>query len=84
MNPMAKPNDCTQMRRVLRRYELLDLHTGQCTPDESRPPTWVVEPCAVPLFSDAERERGTCNGCASGWQCPENMPVAADSPTVFG
>jgi hypothetical protein len=84
---MTKPQrslDCTQKRRKLRRHEWFDLKTGEFTPDETRPPTWIVEPCGVPLMTDPERERQTCNGCASGWQSEGNTPVPAETPTLFG
>jgi hypothetical protein len=83
---MAKPNlamDCTQKRRILQTHGSLDLTTGILTTDHSTA-TWVVRACGVPLFTDEERKRGTCNGCSTGWSSPGNMPVAADSPTTYG
>jgi hypothetical protein len=83
---MAKPNlsmDCTQKRRVLETHGSLDLTTGTLTMDRSTA-TWVVRACGAPLFTDAQRERGTCDGCASGWSSPGNKPADAADPTLYG
>lgn len=84
---MAKPKnplmDCKQMRRVRETNGSLDLNTGVLTIDESTA-TWIVRACGVPLFTDAERKRGTCKSCASGWSSPGNVPVADDAATLYG
>jgi hypothetical protein len=39
---------------------------------------WVTQPCGTPLFSDTEREAGTCRSCLAGWSCSDNFPVTPD------
>lgn len=63
---------CTQLRRKLVTYSTLDFITGDRA---IRSTEWVTEPCGIPLFSDVERERGTCRSCADGWTHEHNYPV---------
>lgn len=75
---MAKPrrhNDCTVIRTMLLKHSVLSLATGEVQPTGEE---WVTRPCGVPLFGDAERARGTCRGCAGGFNHPDNY--RADGP----
>lgn len=67
--------ECTNLRRVYRTYETLDMRTGTIRPDPTKPGHFVTERCGVPLFSREDRERGTCSSCAAGWSDPGNMPA---------
>lgn len=65
--------NCLVMRRKLIRHRRLTLSSGEVTAGTSE---WVIEPCGVPLFSDAERAVGQCRSCATGWTHPENYKVS--------
>lgn len=65
-------NSCTQMRRQLITHSTVNLTTGEYTDGAQE---WKTQPCGVPLFSDADRTRGTCRSCAKGWTHPNNYPV---------
>lgn len=66
------PHSCTQMRRKLVKHQNLNLATSK-TEDAGQ--EWVNEPCSTPLFSDEERQRGTCRSCAAGWTHEHNFPI---------
>ncbi|MYM92500.1 hypothetical protein [Duganella vulcania] len=66
------PNLCTQMRRKLVQRKILNLGTGVSS-DEGQ--EWRTEPCNVPMFTDEERQRGTCASCASGWTHAHNFAL---------
>lgn len=72
---------CTVERRALVRHETLSLATGEISPS-GKPPAWEVKACSVPLFTDAERERGVCRSCGEGWTHPENAPTPAGVATI--
>jgi hypothetical protein len=63
---------CTQSRRMLIEHFTLNMNTGESTPKGSE---WVERECGVPLFTDAERTRGTCRSCAGGWKTDNNYPI---------
>lgn len=67
-------SSCTVMRRKLVTHKSLNMGTG-ISVDAGQ--EWVTEPCGIPMFSDAEKLRGTCRSCASGWTHEHNFPVAA-------
>lgn len=66
---------CTQVRRMLVKHGTLNIRTGQSTTDAD-PGTMETRACGVPLFSDAERQRGTCRSCNDGYTHPNNYPVS--------
>lgn len=67
--------DCNKMRRMLVTHSVLDITTGVETPLNAE---WITQRCSIPLFSDAERERGICKSCNAGWIHPFNFPVDDD------
>lgn len=67
-------SSCTVMRRKLVTKKNFNLATGVSVDAGQE---WVTEPCGVPMFSDVEKQRGTCRSCASGWTHEHNFPVAA-------
>lgn len=66
-------HSCQTMRRKLVTKGTLDLGTG--TLDMNEQGEWVTEPCNVPLFTQEEKERGTCRSCNEGWTHPNNYPI---------
>lgn len=67
-------SSCTVMRRKLVKKKSVNMVTGVSVDVGHE---WVTEPCGIPMFSDAEKQSGTCRGCASGWTHEHNFPVAA-------
>lgn len=65
---------CTVMRRKLVTRQSLNMSTGVSVEVGQE---WITEPCGIPMFSDAEKQRGTRRSCASGWTHEHNYPVAA-------
>lgn len=65
-------NNCTKLRRMLIKSGTLNLSTGASTITQEE---WMTRACGVPLFSDAEKKRGTCRSCDAGWTHPNNYPV---------
>lgn len=63
---------CTQMRRMLVTHSTVSMNTGE---RRELGEEWVTRACGVPLFADAEKERGTCRSCFSGWVHANNYPV---------
>lgn len=72
-------HSCTQMRRKLVTHGSMHMLTGAYTEGHKE---WRDESCAVPLFSDEERERGTCRSCYRGWEHPNNYPADRPQPTT--
>jgi hypothetical protein len=68
---------CTKMRRMLITSSLMNLDTGEETPNGAQ---WVTRECGIPMFVDEEKERGTCRGCFNGWTHPLNFPVDIEEP----
>lgn len=64
--------NCTQMRRVLVQHSTMSAQTGEQRDIRNE---WETQPCGAPLFSDADKARGTCRSCASGWTHEHNYPV---------
>lgn len=69
-------NSCTVMRCKKITITIMSMRTGEHSPETT---DTVVEPCGVPLFSDAERANGKCRACAAGWTHPNNYPVDMDA-----
>lgn len=65
-------SSCTVMRRKLVTHKSFNMGTGDSVEVGQE---WVTEPCGIPMFSDAEKQRGTCRSCASGWTHEHNYPV---------
>ncbi len=72
-----RPRDCGVMRHVLVTHGTLSTVTGAITAGKQE---WVTRPCGVPIFTDEERNRGTCKGCHGGWEHPNNYSVAHGRP----
>jgi len=41
---------------------------------------WRTQQCGAPLFNDAARARGLCQGCATGWTHEHNYPIDPPRP----
>lgn len=65
-------NSCTKIRRMLIKSGTLSMSTGEMTFTKEE---WVTRACEQPLFADADRARGTCRSCHTGWTHPNNYPV---------
>lgn len=63
---------CTQMRRILVKSGTMSMSTGKT---EMTSENWETRACGAPLFSEEERQRGTCRSCHSGWTHEHNYPV---------
>jgi hypothetical protein len=65
---------CTQVRRMLIKHSAVSMQTGE---RRELGEEWVTQPCGTPLFAEAEKERGTCRACFSGWVHEHNYPVTS-------
>ncbi len=63
---------CTQIRRMLVKHSTVSMNTGET---RELGEEWVTRACGAPLFAEAEKHRGTCRMCFSGWVHPNNYPV---------
>lgn len=74
-------NSCTVVRRMLITHGTMTFNGGGDTYREGHK-EWVTRECAIPLFGDDERQRGTCRSCHKGWEHPNNYPADRERPTA--
>lgn len=77
--PARLYQECRQWRRVYATIAWVSLTTGARRDERQE---WRTKPCGVPLWSEEEKARGTCRGCAAGWTHEHNLPVDPDVDPV--
>jgi hypothetical protein len=68
---------CQQVRVTLVKSYVYDYNTGE---KRDRGAQWQVRKCGTPMFSVAEKTRGTCKSCFEGWEHPENFTAPEGVP----